>query len=160
MIHPFKFGVALCTVAACAFLGILAAVAGNWIPAGLFGAGAVLFIFVAFLYGSTITLDAKGLSRSFFGIPMYHVAWSDIAEVGVVGLKVFNNNDANRTGTRYIYFSPRSLDKDSRFRLALEWPPRNMLYLCYSKDRLTAVQSLWNSTIETYNAGNIFSDLP
>ena len=126
----------------------------------LFGIGAVLFIFVAFLYGSTITLDAKGLSRSFFGIPICSVSWSEIAEVGVIGLKVFNNNDTKRTGTRYIYFSPLPLDKDSRFRLALEWPPRDMLYLYYSKERAAAVQSLWNRTIETYNAGNLFSDLP
>lgn len=159
LIHPFKFGVALCTVAVCAFLAFLAAAAGNWIAAVLFGAAAALFVFVAVLYGSTLTLDDGGLSRSFFGIPMRSIPWSDIAEVGVVGLKVFNNNDPNRPGTRYIYFSPRTLDKDSRFRLALEWPPRNMLYLCYTKERFTAVQALWNSTIETYNAGDVFYSL-
>lgn len=157
-IHPLKFGVALCTVAACAVLAMAAASAGSWIPAALFGAAAALFLFVSVLYGSTLTLDEKGLSRSFFGIPMHRMPWTEIAEVGVVGLKVFNNNDPKRTGTRYIYFSPHTLDKDGRFRLALEWPPRDMLYLCYTKERATAVQSLWNSTIQTYNAGSPFSE--
>lgn len=160
LIHPLKFGVALCTIVVCILFAVSAALAGNWIPAALFGAVAVVFAFIAVLYGSTLTLDQQGLSRSFFGIPMHRIPWSDIAEVGVVGLKVFNNNDSKRTGTRYIYFSPQPLDKDERFRLALEWPPRNMLYLCYTKDRAVTVQSLWDRTIQTYNAGNIFSDLP
>lgn len=140
----------------CAFLAVLAGVSGSWIAAAVFAAVAAVFVYVSVLYGSTLTLDEAGLRRSFFGLRLHTVPWSAIAEVGVVGLKVFNNNDPKRTGTLYLYFSPRALDKDSRFKLALEWPPRDMLYLCYTKDRAAAVRALWSGPIKTFNAGDLF----
>lgn len=155
-IHPLKFAAALFTVVVCAFLAVLAGVSGSWIAAAVFAAVAAVFVYVSVLYGSTLTLDETGLRRSFFGLRLHTVPWSAVAEVGVVGLKVFNNNDPKRTGTLYLYFSPRALDKDSRFKLALEWPPRDMLYLCYTKDRAAAVRALWSGPIETFNAGDLF----
>lgn len=140
----------------CVFLALLSVAMHNWLALVLFSLFAAVFVVVCVLYGSTLILDEQGLSLRFFGLPLRAMRWSEIAEVGVVGLKVFNNNDARRTGTRYIYFSPRPLDKDARFRLALEWPPRDMLYLCYSKERLQAVQSLQSVAIETFNAGDVF----
>ena len=137
-------------------LAVLAGVSGSWIAAAVFAAVAAVFVYVSVLYGSTLTLDEAGLRRSFFGLRLHTVPWSAVAEVGVVGLKVFNNNDPKRTGTLYLYFSPRALDKDSRFKLALEWPPRDMLYLCYTKDRAAAVRALWSGPIETFNAGDLF----
>ncbi len=156
LIHPLKFAAALFTVVACTFLAILAATFRNWIMLLLFTVAAAVFVWVCVLYGSVLTLDAQGLVLRFCGFTLRTVNWSEVAEVGVVGLKVFNNNDPKHTGTRYIYFSPHRLDKDSRFRLALEWPPRDMLYLCYTKERLNAVQSLSSGTVETFNAGDVF----
>ena len=152
-VHPLKLAAALVTVALCVFLAVVAAVAGGWLVAALFAAAAVAFGVVTVLYGSVLTLDETGLARSFCGIPMRRMAWAEVAEVGVVGLKVFNNNDPKRPGTRYLYFSPRALDKDARFKLALEWPPREALYMAYTKERARAVQALWSRPIETYNAG-------
>ena len=156
LIHPLKFAAALFTVVACTFLAILAATFRNWIMLLLFTVAAAVFVWVCVLYGSVLTLDAQGLVLRFCGFTLRTVNWSEVAEVGVVGLKVFNNNDPKHTGTRYIYFSPHRLDKDSRFRLGLEWPPRDMLYLCYTKERLNAVQSLSSGTVETFNAGDVF----
>ena len=156
LIHPLKFAAALFTVVACTFLAILAATFRNWIMLLLFTVAAAVFVWVCVLYGSVLTLDAQGLVLRFCGFTLRTVNSSEVAEVGVVGLKVFNNNDPKHTGTRYIYFSPHRLDKDSRFRLALEWPPRDMLYLCYTKERLNAVQSLSSGTVETFNAGDVF----
>lgn len=156
LIHPLKFAAALFTVVVCTFLAILAAGFHNWLALAVFTLAALVFVWVGVLYGSVLTLDAQGLSLRFCGVRLRAMRWSEVAEVGVVGLKVFNNNDPKRTGTRYIYFSPRRLDKDSRFRLALEWPPRDMLYLCYTRERLTAVQSLQSGTVEAFNAGDIF----
>lgn len=140
----------------CVFLALLSAALHQWITLVLFSLIAAVFVAVGVLYGSTLTLDEQGLALHFFGVPLRTMPWSQVAEVGVVGLKVFNNNDAKHTGTRYIYFSPRKLDKDGRFRLALEWPPKDMFYLCYTRGRLTAVQTLLSGPVESYNAGDIF----
>ena len=117
---------------------------------------AAFFFCVAVAYGRTLTMDSESIRCAFWGIPMRSITWQEIAEVGIVGVKVFNNNNPKNTGRRYIYFSPEPLDNDSRFRLALEWPPRKMPYLLYSKERIDAIQMLWRRKIETYNAGDVF----
>ena len=107
-------------------------------------------------YGSTLTVDETGVHLAFLGIPRRSVPWSDVQEVGIVGVRVFNNNEPKLTGSRYIYFSPRSLDAAARFKLALEWPPKDMLYVSYTHRRVEEIQLLWTGPIETYNAGDAF----
>lgn len=153
---PLKYGVALATCAVSLFLGLLALQIGAWIAAVLFLACAGVFGYIAFRYGTVIHVDLNGLRCTFWGREYKKVDWSEIAEVGVVGLKVFNNNDPKHTGTRYFYFSPEPMDPDSRFKLALEWPPKKMVVLHFSPDRLHAVQMAWGGRIETFNAGEIF----
>lgn len=155
MVHPFKFAAALLTLACCLPLALYAAWLHHWISFAIFLAIAILFGVIAVNYGAVLTIDESGVQRSFLGIPLRRMSWSEIKEVGVVGLKVFSRN-SKRTGTRYIYFSPRPLDKDARFRLALEWPPRQMLYASYNRMRVEAIQFLWTGPIETYNAGDVF----
>lgn len=151
-----KFAVAVFTAVVCLALCIMTLAQRLWVAAALLLAVTLAFCFIAFLYGSVLTLDAAGIERRFLGVRVAAVRWGELAEVGVVGLKVFNNGSRERPGTRYIYFSPRALDEEQRFRLALEWPPGDMLYLNYTKERLRAVQNLWNAPVESYNAGDAF----
>lgn len=155
MVHPLKFGASLLTILCCLPLAFYAAWLHHWITFGVFLVIAVLFAFVAVNYGSFLIIDESGVRRSFLGISLHSMPWSEIREVGVVGLKVFTRSEKH-TGSRYIYFSPRTLDKDSRFRLALEWPPREMLYAGYTKPRLDAIRFLWTGPVESYNAGDLF----
>ena len=97
LIHPLKFAAALFTVVACTFLAILAATFRNWIMLLLFTVAAAVFVWVCVLYGSVLTLDAQGLVLRFCGFTLRTVNWSEVAEVGVVGLKGFNNNDPKHT---------------------------------------------------------------
>ena len=152
----FKYGVALATCGVSLLIGLLALQFHAWITAILFLACAGCFGWIAFRYGTVVHIDINGLRCTFWGREYRKVEWSEITEVGVVGLKVFNNNDPKHTGTRYFYFSPEPLDKDRRFRLALEWPPKKMIILHFSPDSLHAVQMAWGGKIETFNAGDIF----
>lgn len=154
--HTSKFIIALATAIASAFLAVLMLFLREYIGTILFLLIAVLFAAVSVLYGTTVTLDKAGVSRSFGPFHKKEISWEDIVEVGVVGVKIFNNNDPKHTGSRYIYFSPYQLDEAARFKLAMEWPPRKMLYMAYSKKRIQAVQFLWNRPIKSYNAGDIF----
>lgn len=152
----FKYGVALATCGVSLLIGLLALQFHAWITAILFLACAGCFGWIAFRYGTVVHIDIDGLRCTFWGREYRKMDWSEIAEVGVVGLKVFNNNDPKHTGTRYFYFSPEPLDKDRRFRLVLEWPPKKMIILHFSPDSLHAVQMEWGGKIETFNAGDIF----
>ena len=100
-------------------------------------------------------LDDSGLSKTLFGIKLQHFSWTDIAEVGVAGTRVFNQNNPKRAGSLYLYFSPKALSEEERFDLMLRWPPsKSTPYMIFDKQRLTAVQLLWGKKIEKYNAGD------
>lgn len=150
-----KFAVSLFTCVVLLLLS-LRAFTGAYAVSGVFLLiFAVIFGYIAVLYGSTLTLDETSIRRSFFGIHMKEMPWNKVAEVGVIGIKVFNRNHPQRTGKLYIYFAPQYLDDDARFRLALEWPPKKGLYLSYQPERIQAIQSIWYGKIETYNVGDL-----
>ena len=80
--------------------------------------------------------------------------WADISEVGVIGTKVFPKTASNKGGRKYIYFSPKELDEDSRFDLALKWPPK-IPYTSFSNAKLEAVSFIWQKEIAYYNTGDM-----
>lgn len=155
-VNTLKYAAGLFTSIGCIFLFFLAAVSRAWLSALFFLAAAAVFLLITVLYGAIVTIDIDGIHRSFWHIPMQEIRWEQVKEVGVVGTRVFNNNDPKHTGTRYLYFSLRCMDDHARFRLALEWPPKEMLYLQYSRERLDVVRQFWFGPVESYNAGDLF----
>lgn len=156
LVHTFKFVVALATCILCLVLAGVMVYLREWIALPILALIFVIFAYVTVLYGSVVSVDEKGVHLTFLGISRRSVPWSDIREVGIVGVKVFNNNEPKLTGSRYIYFSPRTMDDAARFKLALEWPPKDMLYVSYARQRVEEIQLLWTGPIETYNAGDAF----
>lgn len=161
MADPMKFWAAFGT---CVFLLLMAwraAVQGYIFAAVILSIIVIVFAFIAVLYGSVLYISSRGIERKFLFVTMGALTWEQVREVGVVGTGIFFTGDRNkkRTGRRYIYISPRELDEDTRFKMALEWPPRNgVLYCTYSHPRIDAIQYLWGKPIEKYNAGDIFVD--
>ncbi len=155
MISPFKFTVSILTSAVAFLITATQVLMGEWVGVLLFAAVGVVFSAVAAASGSRIILDETGIQKTCLCFNRCFIPWSDIAEVGVIGTRVFCPKP-DKTGMRYIYFSEKKLDDDSRFKLALEWPPRRMLYLSYTKERLSRVQFLWTGPIDSYQAGDIF----
>lgn len=154
-IAPFKLAVSGLTSIVSFLMAGVQFYAKDWAGAVLFLIIALLFLAVAVINGSVITVDPSGIRKRFLSFSLGSLSWEEVAEVGVIGTRVFFRRP-NRTGTRYIYFSPEPLDENKRFRLALEWPPRKGFYLQYTEKRLEAVHLLWTKEIETYNAGDTF----
>ncbi|MCQ2557840.1 MAG: hypothetical protein MJ135_01860 [Oscillospiraceae bacterium] len=115
-----------------------------------------LWFFVQVLFsGAKVKVDEKGVTKSLLGKELMHQSWSEIGEVGAVGLKVFQKDVREvRPGTIYMYFSPEKLNNQKRFELALKFPPKNMIYMRYDKERDKVVQSIWPDRIIGYNTGS------
>ena len=156
MIYPFKFIVSLVTFLFSTILAVTLFSISRLPSAVVFTVIAILFLAVAILYGSKITLDDTGLTCTFLLINRRHVDWNEIAEVGIVGSKVFRNDDRKDVGTLYLYFSPVTLTEQERFELVLHWPPFDKLFLKYSPNRLEAIQQYWSGNIVFYHAGDVF----
>lgn len=146
ILSPVKFAVASITCIASAAIFVVQITLGEWATALLFFLVSVLFFAVSLLNGAQLTFDETGIQKWFFGICLRTVSWSEVREVGVISTRIFIKH-TRHPGPRYIYFSPEQLDDNRRFRLALEWPPRRMLYFQYTKERMDAVQLLWSGTI-------------
>lgn len=123
--------------------------------AAIFGVMAVVFLCTAVYFGNVISVDHNGIRKYVLGIPLKHILWSEIEEIGICGTKVFNKGNPKKVGTIYIYFSTRKLDENAHFKMILEWPPKDMYFVLYNQARLTAIQTLWSSRIETYNVGGL-----
>ncbi len=153
-IDPYKFGIALGTIAVCVLLCIWNLTRGQ--PEGLFFLlPALPFVYVAWLYGAILEVDPEQLRLTRFGKTARSVSWTELAEMGVVGTKVFNKGNPDKTGNLYIYFSRAPLEEEERFQLALKWPPKEQLYLLYTKERMDAIRPLWFGKVQAYNTGKL-----
>lgn len=178
MVHPAKLAVSLPTSALLLWGGVIQLPTRFWwcgILLILFG---VLFLLVAGLYGRIVHLNPSGVRWTLLGKVMRAYSWEQIEEVGVVGTNVLNGGGEpaakapgppgedgkekrddpgkrSRIGTPYIYFSERALTEEQRFALALKWPPKGMIFLRFSPERVAQVQSISQRYVEHYNTGNL-----
>ena len=91
LVHTFKFVVALATCILCLVLAGVMVYLREWIALPILALIFAIFAYVTVLYGSVVSVDEKGVHLTFLGISRRSVPWSDIREVGIVGVKVFNN---------------------------------------------------------------------
>lgn len=156
-VNLFKFAVAAgtCAVSLALALCLLLALSRPG-SAAIFLAIALLFFLVASTYGARIRISDEGAERvSLLGRVTKRLAWADIHEVGVGGTSVFRKDDRKHPGTLYIYLSEKPLTEAERFDLMLKFPPRNMLYCTYSRQRMEAIQLRYSGKIETFHAGDV-----
>ncbi|MDO4337483.1 MAG: hypothetical protein Q4C91_05255 [Eubacteriales bacterium] len=123
---------------------------------------APVFLIIALIFSclfirnaSSLTVTQNSVSRSFFGFRKKELLWADVKEVGLIGENVFSHNK-NRTGHKYIYISPRSMTQKERFDMIVKWPPKNILYMEYSKKNLEYTMAIWGKELKTYNVEDLF----
>lgn len=154
-VNPYKFAAGLGTFLVCAVLSAAMVYIHELISAFVFGIIALIFLYPAVIYGSVITIDSEGASCTFLGIPRKKITWDQVKEAGVIGTKVFNKSNQDKTGDMYLYFSPKELNDEERFALAMKWPPKDMVFLLHTRERTIWVQSVWSNKIHTYNTGKL-----
>lgn len=155
LVYVTKMLTGLGTFAVSAVLGSTYIYTGKFFEAAILCAIAIVFLVIGLNYSCVITIDASGVRKSLFGKTLRFLSWEQIQEAGVVGTKVFGS-DEERTGTRFLYFSPVKLTDEERFDMVLKWPPKEQIYLEYGKERLDLVRMLYYGTIESYRAGDAF----
>lgn len=125
------------------------------------GSAAVFFLLAAVVlvsaayYGSVISINSQGITRTMLFIIKKNKTWDEIAEIGVCGTKVFNSHNKKRTGAIYFYTAGKKMSDDDCFEMLLHWPPKGELVFRYSSDALIAVQYHYESKIKMYNTGNL-----
>lgn len=154
MVSPVLFTI---SAVVCGFCLIMAGIL-LWLArpgsAAVFGVIALIYGIMTASYGSMVTVGPRGIHRRLFGITTWEKTWEEIGEVGICGTRVFKDPKSKNVGTLYLYFSPEAMDEKQRFDMILKWPPKEKCFLLYNFERMRTVQMLWDSKIETYNAGD------
>ena len=149
---PYKLAAAVGTVAVCVLLCLLNVLRGD-ARGLLFLVPALPFLYVAYLYGAAVEVLPGEIRVIRFGKVARSLPWPEVAEMGVAGTRVFNRNHPSKTGALYIYFSPVRLGEEERFQMALKWPPKEQIYLLYTKERMDSIRPLWFGKVEKFNTG-------
>lgn len=154
-VHTLKFIISSIFFIFLMVIGISLLTINRYGSALIFLLLALIFSAVALMSGSTIHISSSGIRQTYFGITVRSLKWDEIAEIGVIGTKVFNKKHPERTGTLYFYFSKVTMTNEERFNMALKWPPFTKIYLLYTDSRLNNIQSFWSSHIVTFNTGDL-----
>lgn len=152
---PFKFAVGLLCSIFLLVMGICMFLIQRWVSAVVFILLSLIYAAVAAFYGAVIHISSTGITKTMFGFKTKELIWSDVAEIGVAGTKIFNRRRPEKTGSLYIYISETVMTEQERFDMMLKWPPFNKIFFVYNNKRLNAVQLHWSSKIQTYNAGDL-----
>lgn len=154
-IHPLRLVISGATVLTSVVLGITAIIIGEPVAAALLFLIALLFLWQAFIYGPWVSITPEGVRKHIFGHTLKFQSWDEIQEVGVIGTKVFNKLTPEKTGYLYIYFSPKKMTQQDRFQLALNFPPKDMIFLIHSQEREDMVQAFQSTRLVGYNTGSL-----
>lgn len=137
------------------FLTIAFGSGSFWLPAAICLVLFAIYAVLAFRNGQIVRITPEFVQLRFFGKPRQSFSWTEVQEVGIAGTKVLNAANPDRTGAKYIYFSPRAMTEDERFHMCLKWPPRDIIYVRYSADRIDRIMKCWRKEIVLYNTGKL-----
>ena len=102
-----------------------------------------------------LSLNETGIQKTFLFFNLWFIPSSDIAEVGVIGTRVFCPKP-DKTGMRYIYFSEEKLDEDSRFKLCFRMAAQDVCHIFRTQRSACPMFSFYGLTIASYQAGDLY----
>lgn len=111
------------------------------------------FLVMTFRYGSVVRFDDEKLELYFLFWKRREMKWSDVKEVTVAGSKVLNRNNPKKCGTIYMVFSSEEMDDEERFQMMFAWPPKDKIYIKFTKELLYSIQWHYSKPVARYNIG-------
>ena len=114
---------------------------------------ALQFPAISCRYRSRVRIGKDGIELKFLFFRRRYLPWEEVKEVLVAGTRVMNRGNTKKCGTLYLIFSPKEMNDDERFQTMLKWPPKDKIYLKFTKDRLMDAQWFYSAPVSRYNIG-------
>lgn len=112
----------------------------------------LLYVCIALRNGTVVQISKDGVTLQILGRCIRRLPWENVEEVGVLGTRIFASQKSKKHGLLYMYYSERKLTQEERFELCLKWPPKKIIYHCFSKDIKVCMEKFWQKEIASYNA--------
>lgn len=126
------------------------------VGAAVFAILGVLFFREFLKSARNVSISRKGVESSFFGLKKRFLSWEQIAEMGLIGEKVFSKKE-NKTGDKYMYFATHKRTADERFQMIVAWPPvDDTIYVEYTAQLMEKAQFFYKHQFETYNVRDLY----
>jgi hypothetical protein len=154
IVDKAKFLTSLLTVVCCLIIAGTLAYMGRYGSTAVFVIIAAAYGFIAYIYGRCVVMDDDGIGFSFLGHKGLTIKWSEAAEIGIAGTKIFKKKESKKAGTLYIYVSKKKMTDDERFNMMLHWPPKDKVYMVFNQKRAETLQMHWSGKFTLYNEGN------
>ena len=155
LVDTFKAAVSIATVLFSLMIVLSLITLSRPGSAAVFFLIGLLFVKPVLTYAASVCIDQAGVRSFLPWKTLQSYTWDEVGEVGVAGTKLFTRKDSKNTGSLYIYISKTVLTDEDRFDMMLQWPPKDLIYLTYSKQRLDEIQMRFSNKIQTYNAGGL-----
>lgn len=155
LVDTFKAAVSIATVLFSLMIVISLIILSRLGSAAVFFLIGLLFVKPMLTYAASVCVDQTGVRCFLPWKTLQSYTWDEVGEVGVAGTRLFTRKDSKNTGSLYIYISKTALTDEDRFDMMLHWPPKDLIYLTYSKQRLDEIQMRFSNKIQTYNAGDL-----
>ena len=121
----------------------------------VFGTLGLLFLFIAINAATLVLVSENGIEC----VPLLgrkkSLKWSEIHEVGILGISLLFKENKGKRNRKYMYFSSEELDENRRFKLMAAWPSSKVPYITFCKKNYELVQLCWQKEIIFYNVGNL-----
>lgn len=125
-----------------------------WGLAAIFGVLFLIYFGIIVLYVGIIHITEEGVRLTLFGRTIRSQSWDDIEEVCVLGTKIGPSMRKN-PGTLFYCFFTEKQNEDSRFSVALRWPPFfRYTYVEHTDKTELAILKYWPDEIKTCNIGS------
>ncbi len=160
MVDPVRFGLCLAMGVFFAAMAVVMLTISRQAAAGVVAVIGLIYLYNAVKWGALVEITPEHVSKTTSFKKVTTLQWSEIAEVCVMGTKVFRSNTAKRTGPMYICFLSSTRTEDEKFDMLLKWPPSKDLVLWFTPQRAAAVSMLWDGYVTTYNVGALVLKLP
>lgn len=153
LVDPLKCFAGAATFVVLAVVAVVLVVMGEYLSAAIFFAVGVLFIPETLPYAGIVSIDATGVHCARLGRAPLSLAWSDVAEVGAAGSRVFRHGKESSPGRIYFYFSPVEMTDDDRFNMMFRFPPKDKVVLRSSDAARRALRQYWSGPVQEYQTG-------
>lgn len=124
-----------------------------WLAAAVFGGIFALFCWVFTGNCNRIEMDDKGITQYFlYFFKNKHYDWGEIKDIGIAYTDPLQRRNKKKGSVKCaFYFSDEQRTPKELMKLCISWPPREVIHMGYSENKLQAVLEYWDKPITLYN---------
>ena len=161
--HPVRLILQVFCLLVLLAMVILYLVMRNYVAAMTFGALLSLSAYLNMGTFCTVRIDDDGITKTILGLQGTSMKWSEVKEAGVIYTNHVRRLAARKNpGSCSLYVSPRKMTSEERLKASLDWPPKDVIEMTYTPERMREISLRWEKKWTLFNitSRELFRDEP